>query len=551
MSGDVVGEDESKQPENGAGFNDGVHDAANGGMASGDASADAGANDARAISADDDRGGDAIPDEEEEGDPNDGPVDDDETTSSIDGVSTTGNHSDPPRLIHVVETRFMQNQPKLIELARARLRLFETICLPTIIHQTVWGDFLWIIRTDPDLDVEIREGLVRILDESGALTKEKDEGTGKEETLTYVIGSNDNYVVSNVTSINVRPFDIRAMLTDALANPKSIFAGKVDGMRELLDDVSKPRFDHDVVIWTRLDADDGLNKGFLGFIQDEAIRYFMPQRYHKKILSNIHYETQQRLMALSAGISKSMLDKRERKLEKEARMRAMKAGLPTKPPVTREEVIIENRYKPPKWTYWCAGRNLDWFVTDPVHDPQHKNGTIFPVVHTNVCVTPGVTIALRGSFDPLEIPRLDHDRIISYLRPRGGPLCGRTGRSVFDMDEGGPKGSYQVDDGSCFHLVTVGLAAVRSRTPTSAGMLGVNPDSTQREYVRKNLNLTNVMWKSLRSEFRISNERLVETNMYFADHIYDIAQENARGQCTAGHSCKVRSCLLLVAFLFS
>ena len=31
----------------------------------------------------------------------------------------------------------------------------------------------------------------------------------------------------------------------------------------------------------------------------------------------------------------------------------------------------------------------------------------------------------------------------------------------------------------------------------------------------------------------------VQTNTYFAKHVYDIAEENARGQCTAGHSCKV------------
>lgn len=222
------------------------------------------------------------------------------------------------------------------------------------------------------------------------------DGRGKEETLTHVIGSNDNYVVSNVTSINVRPFDIRAMLGDALSNPTSIFAGKVDGMRELFDDVSRPRFDRDVVIWTRLDADDGLKRGYLGFIQDEAIRYFVPEQYHRAILTNVHYETRQRLMALSAGISKNTLCKREKKLEKEERKRVMKAGLPTKPPVTHERVLIENIYKPPEWTYWCAGRNLDWFVTDPVHDPRHRNGTIFPVVHINVCATPGVIIALRG-----------------------------------------------------------------------------------------------------------------------------------------------------------
>ncbi|KAL3815492.1 hypothetical protein ACHAXA_006189 [Cyclostephanos tholiformis] len=467
---------------------------------------------------------------DEENDPNDMVYDDDET--SIDESMTPGDDS---RLIHVLETRFMQNQPNLVELAKARLHLFKTICLPTIIHQSAWGDFLWIIRTDPELHIEIKEELVHILNEAGALTK-KDEN-GKEETLTYVIGSNDNYVVSNVTAINVQPFDIRAMLSDALSNPETIFAGKAASMKDLFDDISQPRFENDVVIWTRLDADDGLNRGFLAYIQDEAIRYFIPQRYRKKILTEIYYETQQRLMALSAGIPKEMLDKRDRKLEKEERKKAMAAGLPTKPPVSDAKVIIKNVYKPPKWTYWCAGRNLDWFVTDPLHDPQHKNGTVFPVVHVNVCVTPGVTIALRGSFDPLEIPRLDHDQIISYLRPKGGPLCGRTGRSVFDIDEGGAR-SYQVDDGSCFHLVTVGIAAVRSRTPTSAGMLGVNPDFTQREYIRKNSNLTSTMWKSMKNEFRISDRQLVETNLYFADHIYDIAMENARGQCTAGHSCK-------------
>jgi hypothetical protein len=47
------------------------------------------------------------------------------------------------------------------------------------------------------------------------------------------------------------------------------------------------------------------------------------------------------------------------------------------------------------------------------------------------------------------------------------------------------------------------------------------------------------MWKSMFSDFFIRDRQLVETNLYFADHIYDIAEENARGQCTTGHSCKV------------
>jgi hypothetical protein len=328
------------------------------------------------------------------------------------------------------------------------------------------------------------------------------------------------------------------MLSDTLSNPETIFVGKTTSIKELLDEVSQPRFKKDVVIWTRLDADDGLNIAILQYLQDEAIRYFIPEQFPRKILTEIPEETPGRLIALAAGIPRKMLDKREKKIEKKKRENAIAAGLPTKAPKSDEKRIIANVYTPPQWSYWCAGRNLDWFVTDPVHDPQHKNGTVYPVVHVNMCVTPGVTIALRGSFDPQQIPRLDHDKIIPSLRPYGGGLCERTGRSVFDINEGGIRG-YQVDDGSCFHLVTVGIAAIRSRTPTSAGMLGVNPDFTQREYIRKQGNLTGIMWKSMFSDFFIRDRQLVETNLYFADHIYDIAEENARGQCTTGHSCKV------------
>jgi hypothetical protein len=171
---------------------------------------------------------------------------------------------------------------------------------------------------------------------------------------------------------------------------------------------------------------------------------------------------------------------------------------------------------------------------------NNNNGSVYPVIHMNMCVTPGITIALRGSTNPQHIPRLDHDKIISTLRPRGGKLCHRTGRSVFDMNEGQLHG-YQVDDGSCFHMVTVGIAAVRSRTPTSAGMLGVQPDATQRLLVAKTPTITNVMWNSMKKEFGISNRQLVQTNTYFAEHIFDIAKENAKGQCTAGHSCKMSS----------
>jgi hypothetical protein len=45
----------------------------------------------------------------------------------------------------------------------------------------------------------------------------------------------------------------------------------------------------------------------------------------------------------------------------------------------------------------------------------------------------------------------------------------------------------------------------------------------------------------MKKEFGISNRQLIQTNTYFAEHIFDIAKENAKGQCTAGHSCKMSS----------
>ena len=62
----------------------------------------------------------------------------------------------------MIQTRFMQEQPHLVHLGKARLEIFKTITLPTVIKQTS-QDFIWIIRTDPMLNETIREPLVELL----------------------------------------------------------------------------------------------------------------------------------------------------------------------------------------------------------------------------------------------------------------------------------------------------------------------------------------------------------------------------------------------------
>jgi hypothetical protein len=51
-------------------------------------------------------------------------------------------------LIHIVQSRFMQEQGPLEILGMARLKLFSAFCLPSMIQQSS-QDFFWIIKTDP------------------------------------------------------------------------------------------------------------------------------------------------------------------------------------------------------------------------------------------------------------------------------------------------------------------------------------------------------------------------------------------------------------------
>ena len=434
----------------------------------------------------------------------------------------------------------MQNQPDLVQLAKARLQLFEAICLPTVVQQTAWGNFLWIIRTDPDLHMDIRRELVEILTKRGALTTTKENSIGEagEQALTYVIGSNDNYIVANSTTVNpqIRPFDVRDMFSNMLSKPDKIFAGNVEHIKSTLDGLSSKA--KDVVLWTRLDADDGLSVDFLKYIQDQMIRYFVP---HKAKDVKLAGKDEKR----GDGDEEEKADFRLSDSEDEAEKADFRPSdsEDEEDETSNEENSDESKkvksspYSPPHWMYWCGGQNIDWFLTDPIHDPKHETGVVYPVLHENVCVTPGITVSIRGDIEPALVPKLDHDTIVSYLDEVGGEACNRTG--VQDDDE-------VPDDGSCFQMIHGWTHAVRSRTPTSAGMMGVHPDDNQLKMVQRKKGMKKILWREMHKHFLLKDDDLRKTNTYFAQHVYDIAEENARGQCTNGHSCKVRCISVLI-----
>ena len=170
-------------------------------------------------------------------------------------TNTTTTTTWPHDTIHILNTRFMQHQPQFKTLAQARLLLFQTICLPSITHQTN-ENFLWIIKIDPDLDPEIREKLVNIIQKSSIAHQ------------IFVVGSNVNYLTGHNKG------GWRGGLESSDLLNSKIYTGDI----ELLNQARKAS-DEKIVLETRLDADDGLHKHYLEFIQRDARLKFSSGKY--------------------------------------------------------------------------------------------------------------------------------------------------------------------------------------------------------------------------------------------------------------------------------
>ena len=150
-------------------------------------------------------------------------------------------------LVHVVLTRFMQHQPDLLHLGRARLELFRTFCLPTLLQQTN-HQFLWIIRVDPNLRSELKKELLQLL---------QTPQVAQSGLNFLVVGSNariDNGHFRTIKASN----DIHA---------QTVWYGN----HALFRDYFHAAQDH-TVLETGLDADDGLALSFVEDLQNQAIR---------------------------------------------------------------------------------------------------------------------------------------------------------------------------------------------------------------------------------------------------------------------------------------
>lgn len=148
--------------------------------------------------------------------------------------------------LHVIKSRFMQHQPGLKALGWARYKLFKYLCFPSMVAQTS-QNFVWLIYTDPDIKIPLREAI--------------------EEML--------------------RPYPHFYLITD---NTEARFRGgtdleKLDWEDVIMGDVQRLRYmlqqrDRFPFLETRIDADDGLHTHFVEQIQKEALKTLNPQTTH-------------------------------------------------------------------------------------------------------------------------------------------------------------------------------------------------------------------------------------------------------------------------------
>jgi len=156
----------------------------------------------------------------------------------------------PFPFVHIVNSRFMQDQGNLTELARARLVLFENFCVGSMTNQSLLqlglnpAPFLWIIKVDPNLSDGITQKLLSLV---------------KPYPFIYIVASNVNF------GIGIHPGGWRGGEAGNDVLSSKIYSGDIKWLR-----IAHESRNSRAILETRLDADDGLHTSYLEVIQKEA-----------------------------------------------------------------------------------------------------------------------------------------------------------------------------------------------------------------------------------------------------------------------------------------
>lgn len=388
-----------------------------------------------------------------------------------------------------MNTRFQQHVHNLTALGAARLQLFETFCLPSIIHQTSnqnnetgYHRFLWIIKVDPMLDAPTKKKMVDML---------------KPFPNFFLVGSNNNFGASygrgihrgswrsghagldvlygNATATESTTTSVRHIHRynyTRSGSGREVKQGIYTGNVTLLHLAHSLRNDK-IILETRLDADDGLPLTYLEDIQQSAIEQLSVSSDQK------------------------------------------------------------NRTAKKKWMYWCVADSLSWYPTVMVDEfkkshirPTSNDPGRFTMEYNSgkkYCLTPGLTSGISVGVKDSEVPRYSHMNLFSRLTESSHH--GRNECSISGNDD------LENNQTQCIQLYRgKANAPIRARTPTSAGMSNV--------VLHSKAKLLQYNEAHVEAKYGILKERLTQANHYFFENLTKIVTDNLQGQCTKGHSCK-------------
>jgi len=413
------------------------------------------------------------------------------------------------------------------------MELFETFCLPSIVHQTIQSTsrqadhpqklgqgghpqasvqadppqayrFLWIVKVDPNLDPVLRNRLIELL---------------QPYPNFFLVGSNNNFGASYGTGIepgswrgghaghDVLYNNVTTNITDAAnrSNGTHIYTGDVS----LLHVAHAHRADK-IVLETRLDADDGLPLHYLEEIQDSATEHLSddPMEAYEWPPSSLNVDTN---------------DRESEEYEEEEE---------------EEDSPRDHSHKgKARWMYWCVPHSISWHPTvlengfDP-HislEPDDPGRLILDTNKGNlICMTPGLTSGMSVGIDDSEVPRYSHYELLKQLK-----------RIKFK-----PENNCGVQKSSKPCLQVLDEETVRSRTPTSAGMKNVG--IKELEYTKEEIE---TQWKYMLDKFGVRRDRAVIANRHIHTNLVRILEDNLMGQCSHGHSCKDAARMKLMSMI--
>ena len=140
-------------------------------------------------------------------------------------------------IVHIMTTRYMQLQPDLMHLGKARNDLMRVFTIPGVTNQTT-QEFIWIIFTDPALNQELLDEVLDMI---------------KPYPNIMLLGMNNG--MSNFRNYGW------------MQNIKKVFSGDIQMLKDY-QKASKRR----VLLETRLDADDSIFVEMMDAVQEQAAK---------------------------------------------------------------------------------------------------------------------------------------------------------------------------------------------------------------------------------------------------------------------------------------